>query len=84
MKVGLLLNPRKAGGLKTLLALRTALVQRGCECILERESAGIAGEVSDIEASNFSEHVDIAAVLGGDGTMMHAVARLGVFEKPVA
>jgi NAD+ kinase len=84
VKVGLLLNPKKAGGLKTLLELRTALQKRGCECVLDRETAGLAGEASDIDACDFAEHVDVAAVLGGDGTMMHAVARLGVFEKPVA
>jgi NAD+ kinase len=84
VKVGLLLNPKKASGLKTLLELRAALQKRGCECILDSETAGLAGEVSGIDASTFSQHVDIAAVLGGDGTMMHAVARLGVFEKPVA
>jgi len=84
VKVGLLLNPEKVGGLKVLLALRAALEKRGCECILDTETATIAGEVSDIGASEFSHHVDMAAVLGGDGTMMHAVARLGSFEKPVA
>lgn len=84
VKVGLLLNPRKAGGLKTLLALRAALEERGCECVLERETAQLAGEVSDVDTSSFADHVDLAAVLGGDGTMMHAVARLGVFEKPLA
>jgi NAD+ kinase len=51
---------------------------------LDTETAGLVGEVSGVDAGKFSEHVDIAAVLGGDGTMMHAVARLGVFEKPVA
>jgi NAD+ kinase len=84
VKVGLLLNPKKPEGLKTLLALRTALEARGCECVLDSETAQIAGEVSDVDASEFSDHVDLAAVLGGDGTMMHAVARFGVFEKPVA
>ncbi len=84
MKVGLLLNPKKTQGLKTLQALRKALVARGCECLLDDETAQLAGEVSGIRADRFSEHVDLVAVLGGDGTMMHAVARLGKFEKPVA
>jgi len=84
VKVGLLLNPEKTGGLKVLLALRAALEKRGCECVLDKETADIAGEAFGIDASTFSEHVDIAAVLGGDGTMMHAVARLDSFEKPVA
>lgn len=67
-----------------MLALREALRKRGCECILERKTAEMAGEDGGIEARDFSAHVDIAAVLGGDGTMMHAVSRFGHFEKPVA
>ena len=84
VKVGILLNPQKPGGLKTMLALRDALQKRGCECVLERKTAHMAGEEGGIRAKEFAEHVDIAAVLGGDGTMMHAVSRFGHFEKPVA
>ena len=84
MKVGILLNPQKAGGLKTMLALRAALEERGCECVIERDTAAMAGEQGGILAGEFAGHVDIAAVLGGDGTMMHAVSRFGKFEKPVA
>ncbi|MFD2258092.1 NAD(+)/NADH kinase [Luteolibacter algae] len=84
MKVGLLLNPQKAGGLNTLLALRVALESRGCECVLERKTAQLAGENEGIYAREFPDQVDIAAVLGGDGTMMHAVSRFGDFRKPVA
>jgi NAD+ kinase len=84
VKVGILLNPQKAGGLKTLIALRVALEKRGCECVLDTETAALAGEENGVPANQFGEHVDIAAVLGGDGTMMHAVSRLGKFEKPVA
>jgi NAD+ kinase len=84
VKIGILLNPQKAGGLKTMLALRVALEKRGCECVLEYDTAVMAGEQGGIAAKDFAGHVDIAAVLGGDGTMMHAVSRLGKFEKPVA
>ena len=84
MKVGILLNPQKAGGLKTIIALREALQKRGCTCILDKITAEIAGESGGILAREFKDHVDIAAVLGGDGTMMHAVSRFGDFKKPVA
>jgi NAD+ kinase len=84
VKVGILLNPQKAGGLKTMLSLRAALEARGFECVLERETAAMACEKEGVPASDFANHVDIAAVLGGDGTMMHAVSRFGKFDKPVA
>ena len=52
--------------------------------MLDEETADLAGESGGIPAAAFSERVDIAAVLGGDGTMLHALSRLGNFEKPVA
>lgn len=67
-----------------MLALREALESRGCECVLDRKTAEMAGEQGGIPAEQFADQVDIAAVLGGDGTMMHAVSRFGKFEKPVA
>ena len=84
VKVGILLNPHKRGALPTLHALRAALKNHGCTAILDEETAKLAGESGGIPAAEFSEHVDIAAVLGGDGTMLHALSRLGKFQKPVA
>ncbi len=84
MKVGILVNPHKPGSLPTLEALKTVLESRGCSIVLDEETARHAGKSGGIPASEFANHVDIAAVLGGDGTMLHALARLGKFEKPVA
>ncbi len=84
MNVGILVNPHKLGSLPTLHALRAALKSRGCTTILDEDTASHAGESGGIPASRFDDHVDIAAVLGGDGTMLHALSKLGNFEKPVA
>lgn len=84
MNVGILVNPHKTGSLPTLHALRAALKSRGCTAVLDLETANLAGESGGIAASEFSAVVDIAAVLGGDGTVLHALSRLGNFEKPVA
>ena len=56
----------------------------GCTAVLDSDTAILAGEQGGIPAAEFSSHVDIAAVLGGDGTMLHALSKLGNFEKPVA
>ncbi len=84
MKVGILANPQKAGAVRTLTTLRAALEAHGCSSILDRQSAALMGESDAIPAADMSMHVDVVAVLGGDGTMLHAVSRLGRFEKPVA
>jgi NAD+ kinase len=51
--------------------------------VLEEQTAVLAGQ-SGIPAASFSRHVDLAAVIGGDGSMLHALSLLGDFEKPVA
>lgn len=84
MNVGILSNPHKPGSLPTLHALRKALAGHGCTAILDEETAVLAGERGGVPASSLAEHVDIAAVLGGDGTMLNALSRLGNFQKPVA
>lgn len=84
MNVGILANPHKPGSIPTLQALRTALSQRGIATVLEEQTAALVGERGGIPGALFSQHVDLAAVIGGDGTMLHALSRLGGFEKPVA
>ena len=84
MNVGILANPHKPGSIPTLQALRAALGARGISTVLETDTATLAGESGGIPALSFSRHVEIAAVIGGDGTMLHALSRLGDFEKPVA
>lgn len=68
----------------TIHALRAALESRGCATVLDDQTAALAGEDGGIPAEKFSGKVDIVAVLGGDGTMLNAVLRLGEFNKPVA
>ncbi len=84
MNVGILANPHKPGSIPTLQALRAALGARGISTVLEMQTAALAGESGGMPAASFSQHVDLAAVIGGDGTMLHALSRLGDFEKPVA
>ncbi len=84
MNVGILANPHKPGSLPTLQALRLALAAHGIHSILEVQTAALAGESGGIPAAEFSRHVDLAAVIGGDGTMLHALSQFGDFDHPVA
>jgi len=85
VKVGILANPHKPGSIPTVRALREALKARGVDSVLDRETAAMVGEgEAGIEARSFADEVDLAAVIGGDGTMLHAVSRLGAFDLPVA
>jgi NAD+ kinase len=84
LKVGILANPQKTGALQAMHALRSALQARSCHAVLDLQTAAMAGESGGIPAAEFSQHVDLAAVLGGDGTMLDAISRLGDFDRPVA
>jgi NAD+ kinase len=84
VKVGILANPDKAGARRTLDALREVLSARGIGWVMETDTAVLAGEADGVDASEFGGRVDVLAVLGGDGTMLHAVSKLGAFDKPVA
>jgi len=82
--VGILANPHKPESVPTLANLRRALAGEGIECLLDQPTARLAGETGGVPAAEFAGRVDLAAVIGGDGTMLHAVSRLGDFDKPVA
>lgn len=84
MNIGILANPHKPESIPAVKALREALLARGVTSVLDEETAALAGESGGIRADLFSQHVDIAVVIGGDGTMLNAVSRLGAFDAPVA
>lgn len=85
VNVGILANPHKPVAVPTVNSLRDALKARGVTSVLDRETAAMVGDAeAGIEATSFSDQVDLAAVVGGDGTMLHAVLRLGAFDLPVA
>ena len=84
MKVGILANPHKPDSISTVRTLQAVLKERGIDSVLDRETAAMVGDGDGIEASDFANEVDLAAAVGGDGTMLHAVLRLGDFDLPVA
>lgn len=84
MKVGILANPTKPGSIPTLRALRKELGKHGITTVLDDEAARLVAEDYSIPAAEMAAEVDLVAVIGGDGTMLHAVEKLGRFEKPVA
>lgn len=84
MNIGILANPHKPESIPAVKALREALQARGVTSVLDEETAALAGESGGIRADRFAQHVDVAVVIGGDGTMLNAVSRLGVFDAPVA
>jgi len=75
-------TPEVAQSLRTL---RDFLRQRGCEVVVEQETA--AGVGADGAVATFEEigrACDLAIVLGGDGTMLAAARNLAHHKVPLA
>jgi len=68
-----------------LKALRDLLRKRGCEVMLERETAATVGENGTVvDFDEIGRSADLAIVLGGDGTMLAAARNLAHRKVPLA
>jgi NAD+ kinase len=68
-----------------LRALRDFLRQRGCEVMLERETAASVGEAGTPAGyDEIGRDADLAIVVGGDGTMLAAARNLAHHKVPLA
>ena len=70
---------------ESVLALAAFLRQRGCEVLLEQDTAAAVGRQPH-EAVDFTEiglRADLAIILGGDGTLLHAARHLAEFDVPL-
>ncbi len=84
MIVGIIANPHKEGSRRTLDALAKVLADRGLESVLEETTARTFGFEGGLPGAELARAADVVAVIGGDGTMLHAVKKLGGCPKPMA
>jgi len=84
MKVGIIANTQKEGARSALAGLSEALASRGIATLLEKETAALCGLAGGLDGPGLAAASDVIAVLGGDGTMLNAAAKLGATAKPVA
>jgi NAD+ kinase len=86
MIAGVIANTRKSGAAEVLRRLCDALHSHGCRVIADPATAALPGgdAIVVMDPSTFAGHADLVIVLGGDGTMLHAISRLGGFAGPVA
>src|SRR3954471_4773841 len=77
--IGKLRSPEIAASLQELSALLGA---RGCEVLLEKETAAEMG-ARGVEYATIGKNADLAIVIGGDGTMLAAARNLVGRRVPV-
>ncbi len=81
MKIGIVAHPRKPEAPEALRKIRESLLRRGFELQLEEKTAVMAEEGG---VERFWEGADLVISLGGDGTLLDAVHRMGGSAVPVA
>lgn len=70
---------------ESLRALRQILRDRGCEVLVERETARSVGDgESAVDYATIGREADLAIVVGGDGTMLSAARNLVRHGVPLA
>ncbi|MGE9270131.1 MAG: NAD(+)/NADH kinase [Verrucomicrobiales bacterium] len=84
MKVGIVANPEKPGARMTVRKLMEVLIGHGLEPLLERRTARVIDHSGGLDGPELAAESDVIVVLGGDGTMLHAMDRLGGTSKPIA
>lgn len=84
MKVGIIANSQKTGARSALEHLMGVLSVRGISIVLGKEAASLCDQPGGMDGPSLAAASDVIAVLGGDGTMLNAMAKLGATDKPVA
>ncbi len=80
-----LIGKRTSEVASSLKALREFLQSRGCEVIVERETAQSVGDGgASADFDDIGRGADLAIVLGGDGTMLSAARNLARHRTPLA
>ena len=81
-RVALIGKLRSAEIAESLRELRGMLEQRGCEVLIERETASGLG-VRGVDPATIGASANLAIVVGGDGTMLAAARNLVRYHVPL-
>jgi len=82
MKAGILARTDKPQSAALVRSLSEALAARGVEVLLEKRTAELAG-ASGVDDRQLASACDLLIVLGGDGTILRALHRMGGKAPPI-
>jgi NAD+ kinase len=74
--IGVIAHARKSGVAELTKAVLSELSRRSMSILIEKETAALVGEQSDLTISQLGAKADLLLVLGGDGTILNVVGQL--------
>ena len=81
MRIAVVAHPFKPDAPLAIQRVRDSFRRYGMEVVLEPESAKLVGEAG---TRDYADGADLVISLGGDGTLLETLHRLGPLETPVA
>lgn len=84
LTVGLIMNPLKTGGNALLRDLVLQFNERSVPILIEEEAAEQINAKGGVPLLELADRSDMLIILGGDGTILYNLRKLGNKVKPVA
>lgn len=81
--IGLIAHSEKADARELVAAVRAELERRGVAYVMERATAALVGAESSLDEEQIAECSDVLVVMGGDGTILRVVHRVGEKLRPI-
>lgn len=81
--IGLIVKTGDDSVATTLQEVYQLLRDLGANLLAERSTAGMLGDLPTVEMDSIGRDCDLAIVIGGDGTLLHAARSLASFDVPL-
>ncbi len=81
--IGLIAHTGKAGAAELVRAVQKEFERRSLQVLVESDTARLCGVESQYSVADLGRAADLLVVLGGDGTILNVVGRLGDDMKPI-
>jgi NAD+ kinase len=81
--IGLIAHPGKPGVGELIKSLTAEFARFSMSVLLEKETAAVSGQRSDITIAQLGGKVDLLVVVGGDGTILNVAGHLGESSPPI-
>src|SRR5947207_11200042 len=81
--IGLIAHPEKPGVGELIKSLTAEFTRFSMSTLLEKETAAVSGQRSDITIAQLGGKADLLVVVGGDGTILNVTGQLGESSPPI-